>query len=75
MNHFLKTLLNLLQDCFHYMFWFIGCKACGILAPQAGIEPTPVALEGEVLATTLQGSPCGHFSIFTFFVKLQGFPK
>ena len=57
------------------MFWFIGCKACGILAPQAGIEPTPEALEGEVLTTTLQGSPCGRFSIFIFFVKLQGFPK
>ena len=31
------------------MFWFLGPGACGILAPQPGIEPTPPALEGEVL--------------------------
>ena len=28
-----------------------GCEACGILAPRPGIEPTPPALKGEVLAT------------------------
>ena len=33
------------------MFWFFGPKACGILAPQPGMEPTPPALEGEVLTT------------------------
>ena len=33
------------------MFWFFGHKACGILAPQPGIEPAPPALEGEVLPT------------------------
>ena len=31
------------------MFCFFGHKACGILASQAVIEPTPSALEGEVL--------------------------
>ena len=31
------------------MFWFFGCKACGILAPWPGIEPAPPALEGGVL--------------------------
>ena len=36
------------------LFWFYGHKACGILAPQPGIEPAPAALEGEVLTT---GSP------------------
>ena len=37
---------------------FFDCEACGILAPQTGIEPTPPALTGEVL-TPLdhQGSP------------------
>ena len=30
------------------MFWFFGHKACGILAPQPGIEPPRPALEGEV---------------------------
>ena len=33
------------------MFWFFGREAYGILAPQPGIEPTPPALEGEVLTT------------------------
>ena len=37
------------------MFCFFGCEACGILAPQPGIEPTPPALEGEVLTTGPQG--------------------
>ena len=36
------------------MFWFFDPKACGILAPQLGIEPEPSALGGEVLTT---GSP------------------
>ena len=31
------------------MFWFFGCKACGILALRAGIKPTPSAFEGKVL--------------------------
>ena len=34
--------------CF-FVFFFFCCEACGILALQAGIEPTPPALEGEVL--------------------------
>ena len=25
-THFLKSLLNLLQDCFCFMFWFSGCE-------------------------------------------------
>ena len=33
------------------MVWFFGREACGILAPQPGIEPAPPALEGEVLTT------------------------
>ena len=37
------------------MFWFFGRKACGILAPEPGIEPTPPALEGEGSTTGLPG--------------------
>ena len=37
------------------MFWFFGREACGILAPQPGIELAPPALEGEVLTTGLPG--------------------
>ena len=33
------------------MLSFFGHKACGVWAPQPGIEPTPLALEGEVLTT------------------------
>ena len=33
------------------MFWFFGHEACGTLAPSPGIEPAPLALEGEVLTT------------------------
>ena len=35
---FLKSLLNLLQYCFCFMFWFFGHNTCGILAPWPGIE-------------------------------------
>ena len=55
-NYFLKILLNLLQNCFCFMFWSFGHEACEILTPQPGIKPTPPApsqlvLEGKVLAT------------------------
>ena len=36
--------------CFDFFFFF-GHEACRILAPRPGIEPTPPALEGEVLTT------------------------
>ena len=39
---FSKSLLNLLQYCFCFMLWFFGRNACGILASQPEIEPTPV---------------------------------
>ena len=40
------------------MFYISGFKACGILAIQPGIEPTPLALEGEVLTTGHTGKSC-----------------
>ena len=41
-DHFLKSLLSLLQYCFPcFLFWFFGCEARGILAPQPEIEPIP----------------------------------
>ena len=52
---FLKSLLNLLQYCFCFMFWCFDCKVCGILAPHSGIKPAPPALEGEVLTSRLPG--------------------
>ena len=43
------------------MFWVFGRKVCGILAPWPGIEPTPIALEGEILTT---GAPGKSLDIF-----------
>ena len=57
---FLKSLLNLLQYCFCFMFWFFGREACGILAPRLGIKPAPPALEGEVLTTGPPGKSPAH---------------
>ena len=37
------------------MFCFFGHEACGILAPQPGIEPVPPALEGEILTARPPG--------------------
>ena len=48
---FLKSLLNLLQHCFCFMFWFFGRKACGILALWPGIRSAPCPLEGKVSTT------------------------
>ena len=59
---FLKSLLNLLEYCFCFMFWFSNRKAYGILAPWPGIEPTPLASEDEVLTTGLPGK--SHSLIF-----------
>ena len=58
----LKYLLNWLQYCFCFLFWFFGHKACGILASWLGIEHTPHALEGQVLTTELPGK-----SLYTLF--------
>ena len=65
---FLKSLLNLLQYCFCFLFWFFGRKACGILAPRPGIEPSPPPLEGEVLTAGPPGkSPLCDYFYGTFF--------
>ena len=46
----------MLQYFFCSMVWFFGHWACGILAPQPGMEPLPPALEGGDLTTGCQGS-------------------
>ena len=61
----LKTLLNLLQNCFCFMLWFSGHEACGILALQLRIEPAAPALEGEVLNTRPPGKSCFYFLNFS----------
>ena len=46
-DHFLKSLLNLLQYCFYFMSWIFGHEACLILAPWLGIEPHLLPWKGE----------------------------
>ena len=52
---FLKSLLNMFQYCFCFMFWSLGSKAWEILAPKTGIETVPPGMEGEVWTTELSG--------------------
>ena len=55
-NHLLKSLLNLLQYSFCFMFCFQGLEECEDLSfPTRDQTPTS-ALEGEVLTTGLPGS-------------------
>ena len=48
------------------MFPFFDHGACGVLATCPGIEPTPSALEDEVLTTEQPG----RSQIFTFIITL-----
>ena len=52
------------------MFWFFVCEARGILAPRPGIEPTPPALEGEVLTTGPPEKSLLLLFIFYLFIWL-----
>ena len=56
------SFFNLYWICYYFCFmcWFSGCKACGILAPQSGMESIPPALEGKVLTTGLPGKFLAH---------------
>lgn len=42
---FKKSLLDLLQYSFFFMFWVWGCEACGILASWPGIELMPLVVQ------------------------------
>ena len=44
-----------------FFFFFFGHEACGILAPQPGMEPTAPALEGKVLTTGPPGKSLNMF--------------
>ena len=47
------------------LFYVLGHEACGILAPQPGIEPAPPAQEGKVLTT----GPPGKSQVVTFEIR------
>ena len=65
---FLKSLFKLLWYCCYFMF--VGPEACGIWAPQSGIQLTPSALEGRVLTTGLLGK-----SLTASFMRPRGHGK
>ena len=52
---FLKSLLNLLQYCFCFIFWFFWPWGMWDLRSLWRVEPSPSALKGEVLITGPQG--------------------
>ena len=57
--HFFKVFIRFVTILL--LFWFFGHEACGVLAPRSGIEPAPLALEGEVLATGPPGKSLSPF--------------
>ena len=48
-TEFVNSIVSVVD--FLFFFFFLVREACGILALPPGIEPTPPALEGEVLTT------------------------
>ena len=62
----LKSLLNFLQYCFCFMFWFSDQEAHGIISPWPGIELAPSVLEGKVSTTGRPGKSLNCLlSLFT----------
>ena len=53
------------------MFWFFGLEACGILAPQPGIEHTLPSLEDEVLTTGPPGNWIFNFVYILISLNLK----
>ena len=62
MDHFLKSLLNLLQYCFCYIyiiytfFFFFDSEACRIVAPRPGMESAPCIGRCSFKPVNCQGS-------------------
>ena len=52
-----KRIVGCICKCFSTIFLpfclfaylFFGCAECGIIVPQPGVEPTPPALEAQIL--------------------------
>ena len=57
MDHFKVFIELVITLLLFYVFWFLGHEACGIPAPQPGIEPAPPALEGKVPTTAPPEKP------------------
>ena len=74
MHHFLKSLLNLLQYLFCFVFQFLGREACRILTPRSEVKPSAPALEGAVSSTGPPGRspPVELFSIIALLHNAVG---
>ena len=53
MDHFKSLFIEFVTILLLFYLLVFGPEACGILAPQPGIEPAPPELEGEALTTGL----------------------
>ena len=62
--------LNLLQYCFCFMFWFLGHEAYRILAPQPGMEPTHTPHTGRQSLNHWTTSEVPRFSLSPKLVPL-----
>ena len=60
---FLKSLLNWYIIASVFLLWLLGHKACGIVPPGPGMEPSPCGLEGEVLPLDPQGTACDELCL------------
>ena len=79
----LKSLSNLLQYCFCFMFCFFRPEACGILAPNQGlnrhslhwkVKSEPLDRQGTLLCLSYKGTdPTGFGSQFTTSFNLNVF--
>ena len=58
----LRSVLNSLQYCLCFIFWFWGHKACGIFAPTPRIKPAAPAQEGTIFTTGHPGKSLISFN-------------
>ena len=65
---FLKSLLNLLQYCFCFMFRLFGHKTYRILGPRPGIEPAPLHWKTKSQSLDSQGSPSVLFKASLLYI-------
>ena len=62
------SLLNLLQYCFRFIFWFLVWKHVESLLPNQGLNLQPPVLEGEVLTTRPPGKSLFYPKFFDMWV-------
>ena len=66
------SLLNLLQHCFYFMFWYFWPLDTWVLTSWPGIKPAPPALEVKVLTIGLPGKSHRLLCNWTFLKSWMG---